>query len=44
MPSWLRNQLTRAYREKDKRAIIMLNRAFYKYRRNVRHGRVEMQQ
>ena len=37
MPSWLRTQLTRAYRDKDKRSIIMLNRVFYKYLRNLRH-------
>jgi hypothetical protein len=35
MPSWLRTQLSRAYREKDKRSIIMLNRAFFKYRRTL---------
>jgi hypothetical protein len=36
MPSWLRNQLTRAFQEKDRRSIIMLNRVFYKYRRNLK--------
>ncbi|MBX6396195.1 MAG: cortex morphogenetic protein CmpA [Alicyclobacillaceae bacterium] len=35
MPSWLRNQLAKAFREKDKRSVIMLNRVFYKYRANV---------
>ncbi|PWK16338.1 cortex morphogenetic protein CmpA [Tumebacillus permanentifrigoris] len=35
MPSWLKTQLSRAYREKDKRSIIMLNRAFFKYRSNL---------
>ncbi|UOF91828.1 cortex morphogenetic protein CmpA [Fodinisporobacter ferrooxydans] len=32
MPSWLRNQLARAFSEHDKRSVIMLNRVFYKYR------------
>ncbi|WP_152559227.1 cortex morphogenetic protein CmpA [Tumebacillus flagellatus] len=32
MPSWLVTQLSRAYRERDKRSILMLNRAFFKYR------------
>ncbi len=41
MPSWLRNQLIRAYRKKDKRSIVMLNRAFFKYRRNLEDGIVE---
>ncbi|TCP57671.1 hypothetical protein EV586_102115 [Tumebacillus sp. BK434] len=36
MPSWLRNQLTRAFRDKDKRSIVMLNRVFYKYQHNLR--------
>jgi hypothetical protein len=35
MPSWLKTQLSRAYREKDRRAILMLNRAFFKYRNNM---------
>jgi hypothetical protein len=34
MPSWLRNQLLRAFQEKDRRSIVMLNRIFYKYRNN----------
>ncbi|WP_018131756.1 cortex morphogenetic protein CmpA [Effusibacillus pohliae] len=37
MPSWLRNQLQRAFRERDKHSVVMLNRVFYKYRRNL-HG------
>ncbi|ARU60593.1 cortex morphogenetic protein CmpA [Tumebacillus avium] len=36
MPSWLRNQLSRAFREKDKRSIVMLNRVFYKYQNTLR--------
>jgi len=35
MPTWLITQLTRAYRERDKRAIVMLNRAFFKYRKRL---------
>jgi hypothetical protein len=42
MPSWLRNQLTRAFRDKDKRSIVMLNRVFYKYQYTLRQSnRVE---
>ncbi|HEU4963193.1 MAG TPA: cortex morphogenetic protein CmpA [Bacilli bacterium] len=41
MPSWLRNQLTRAFFDKDKRSIVMLNRVFYKYRRNLRQERAD---
>jgi hypothetical protein len=36
MPSWLKTQLTRAFQDKDKRSIVMLNRVFYKYRRNLK--------
>ena len=36
MPSWLQNQLQRAFRERDKHSVIMLNRVFYKYRRNAK--------
>ncbi|WP_096180351.1 cortex morphogenetic protein CmpA [Effusibacillus lacus] len=35
MPSWLRNQLQRAFREHDKHSVIMLNRVFFKYRKNA---------
>jgi hypothetical protein len=36
MPSWLKTQLTRAFQDKDKRSIVMLNRVFYNYRRNLK--------
>ncbi|MCY0876211.1 MAG: cortex morphogenetic protein CmpA [Firmicutes bacterium] len=35
VPSWLRNQLLRAFRERDKRSVVMLNRVYYKYRRST---------
>lgn len=35
LPSWLRNQLLRAFREGDKRSVVMLNRVYYKYRRGT---------
>ncbi|MFD2170258.1 cortex morphogenetic protein CmpA [Tumebacillus lipolyticus] len=38
MPSWLRNQLFRAYRNQDKRSIVMLNRVFYKYRKTLQQN------
>ena len=35
MPTWLKNQLLRAFRDGDRRSVIMLNRVYYKYRRNA---------
>jgi hypothetical protein len=35
MPSWLRNQLLRAFREGDRRSVVMLNRVYFKYRKNT---------
>lgn len=34
MPNWLKNQLLRAFHERDKRSVVMLNRVYYKYRRS----------
>ena len=34
MPSWLKNQLLRAFRDRDRRSVVMLNRVYYKYRKN----------
>ncbi len=35
MPTWLKNQLLRAFHDGDKRAVVMLNRVYYKYRKNI---------
>jgi len=43
MPSWLRNQLLRAFRDGDKRSVVMLNRVYYKYRRDTEQGQVQSQ-
>lgn len=43
MPSWLRNQLLRAFRDGDKRSVVMLNRVYYKYRRSTEQGQIQSQ-
>ncbi|MHB1628196.1 MAG: cortex morphogenetic protein CmpA [Bacilli bacterium] len=35
VPTWLKNQLLRAFRDGDKRSVVMLNRVYYKYRRTA---------
>ncbi|MBF8376608.1 cortex morphogenetic protein CmpA [Alicyclobacillus mali] len=34
MPEWLRSQLRRAFLNRDRKAIVMLNEAYYRYRRS----------
>ncbi|AEJ42232.1 cortex morphogenetic protein CmpA [Alicyclobacillus acidocaldarius] len=34
MPEWLRSQLRRAFLNRDRKAIVMLNEAYYRYRKS----------
>ncbi|MFD1673618.1 cortex morphogenetic protein CmpA [Alicyclobacillus fodiniaquatilis] len=32
MPEWLRSQLKRAFQNRDRKSVQMLNQAFFRYR------------